>query len=127
MGSAQACKLETDCAGPSRLAFQTKMTTFLSCFKALLKLCVSHVRVCFLSVGRHGSRWVFSGHLPFSDLYESLVFLSWTFPIFYMVPCFKKPKNYYLNTRITPSVIFTQGFAISGLLTEIHESLILIP
>nr|YP_010169835.1 cytochrome c heme attachment protein [Amphicarpaea edgeworthii]QRZ59657.1 cytochrome c heme attachment protein [Amphicarpaea edgeworthii] len=83
----------------------------------------------FCITGLLVTRWVFSGHLPFSDLYESLIFLSWTFSIFYfyMVPCFKKPKNYYLNTIITPSIIFTQGFATSGLLTEMHESLILVP
>lgn len=39
----------------------------------------------------------------------------------------QKSKNYYLNTIITPSVIFTQGFATSGLLTKMHESLILVP
>lgn len=73
------------------------------------------------------TRWIFSGHLPFSDLYESLIFLSWNFSIFYMVPWFKKQTNNYLNTIITPSVIFTQGFATSGLLTEMHDSVILVP
>nr|XP_007157190.1 hypothetical protein PHAVU_002G050000g [Phaseolus vulgaris]ESW29184.1 hypothetical protein PHAVU_002G050000g [Phaseolus vulgaris] len=38
------------------------------------------------------TRWIFSGHLPFSNLYESLIFLSWTFSIFYMVLCLKKKK-----------------------------------
>nr|YP_009764614.1 cytochrome c heme attachment protein [Amorpha fruticosa]AJE72675.1 cytochrome c biogenesis protein [Amorpha fruticosa]QIS94891.1 cytochrome c heme attachment protein [Amorpha fruticosa] len=72
------------------------------------------------------TRWIFSGHLPFSDLYESLIFLSWGFSIFHMVPCFKKQKN-NLSTIIGPSVIFTQGFATSGLLTEMHQSTILVP
>nr|QWY86986.1 cytochrome c heme attachment protein [Millettia laurentii] len=81
----------------------------------------------FCTTGLLVTRWVFSGHLPFSDLYESLIFLSWNFSIFYMVPCFKKQKNNYLNIIITPSVIFTQGFATSGLLTEMHESVILVP
>nr|YP_010514108.1 cytochrome c biogenesis protein [Erythrina herbacea]UXL85761.1 cytochrome c biogenesis protein [Erythrina herbacea] len=81
----------------------------------------------FCITGLLVTRWLFSGHLPFSDLYESLIFLSWTFSIFYMIPYFKKHKNYYLNTIITPSVIFTQGFATSGLLTEMHKSLILVP
>lgn len=72
------------------------------------------------------TRWFFSGHLPFSDLYESLIFLSWGFSIFYMVPRFKKQKN-DLSTIIAPSVIFTQGFATSGLLTEMHQSGILVP
>nr|YP_009770640.1 cytochrome c biogenesis protein [Sesbania grandiflora]QIT01342.1 cytochrome c biogenesis protein [Sesbania grandiflora] len=75
------------------------------------------------------TRWFFSGHLPFSDLYESLIFLSWGFSIFHMVPCLKKDKNDLsrISTIIAPSVIFTQGFATSGLLTKMHQSEILVP
>ena len=80
----------------------------------------------FCITGLLVTRWIFSGHLPFSDLYESLIFLSWGFSIFYMVPCFQKHKN-NLSTIIAPSVIFTQGFATSGLLTEMHQSTILVP
>nr|YP_010513596.1 cytochrome c biogenesis protein [Macropsychanthus marginatus]UXL85167.1 cytochrome c biogenesis protein [Macropsychanthus marginatus] len=81
----------------------------------------------FCITGLLVTRWVFSGHLPFSDLYESLIFLSWNFSVFYMVPYFKKHKNNYLNTIITPSAILTQGFATSGFLTKINESVILVP
>ena len=81
----------------------------------------------FFITGLLVTRWIFSGHLPFSNLYESLIFLSWTFSIFYMVLCFKKKKNDYFNTIITPSILFTQGFATSGLLTEMHQSFILVP
>nr|YP_010865045.1 cytochrome c heme attachment protein [Indigofera wightii]WGS98360.1 cytochrome c heme attachment protein [Indigofera wightii] len=80
----------------------------------------------FCITGLLVTRWFFSGHLPFSDLYESLIFLSWSFSIFYMVPCFKKQKN-HLSTIIAPSVIFTQGFATSGLLNKMHQSTILVP
>nr|YP_009767960.1 cytochrome c biogenesis protein [Pterogyne nitens]QIS98578.1 cytochrome c biogenesis protein [Pterogyne nitens] len=74
------------------------------------------------------TRWIFSGHLPLSDFYESVIFLSWGFSIFHIVPgfSFKRLKN-YLSTIIGPSVILTQGFATSGLLTEMHESAILVP
>nr|YP_010864879.1 cytochrome c heme attachment protein [Indigofera scabrida]WGS98111.1 cytochrome c heme attachment protein [Indigofera scabrida] len=80
----------------------------------------------FCITGLLVTRWFFSGHLPFSDLYESLIFLSWSFSILYMVPCFKKHKN-HLSTIIAPSVIFTQGFATSGLLNKMHQSTILVP
>nr|YP_009127491.1 cytochrome c heme attachment protein [Indigofera tinctoria]AHY33106.1 cytochrome c heme attachment protein [Indigofera tinctoria] len=80
----------------------------------------------FCITGLLVTRWFFSGHLPFSDLYESLIFLSWSFSILYMVPCFKKHKN-HLSTIIAPSVIFTQGFATSGLLNQMHQSTILVP
>nr|YP_010821422.1 cytochrome c biogenesis protein [Eremophila bignoniiflora]UOI10530.1 cytochrome c biogenesis protein [Eremophila bignoniiflora] len=72
------------------------------------------------------TRWVYSGHFPLSDLYESLIFLSWSFSLIHIVPYFKRNQN-LLSTIIGPSAIFTQGFATSGLLTEIHESKILVP
>nr|YP_009764787.1 cytochrome c biogenesis protein [Acrocarpus fraxinifolius]QIS95064.1 cytochrome c biogenesis protein [Acrocarpus fraxinifolius] len=82
----------------------------------------------FCITGLLVTRWIFSGHLPLSDLYESLIFLSWGFAIFHIVPGFgfKKLKN-YLSTIIAPSVIFTQGFATSGLLTKMRQSTILVP
>nr|QVX30710.1 cytochrome c heme attachment protein [Vatairea guianensis] len=80
----------------------------------------------FCITGLLVTRWLFSGHLPFSNLYESLIFLSWGFSIFHMVPYFKKHKN-HLSTIIAPSVIFTQAFATSSVLTEMHQSAILVP
>nr|WDD39048.1 cytochrome c biogenesis protein CcsA [Camellia pitardii var. cryptoneura] len=71
------------------------------------------------------TRWIYSEHFPLSNLYESLLFLSWGFSIIHIVPYFKK-KN-YLSAIIAPSAIFTQGFTTSGLLTEIHQSSILVP
>nr|QVL26031.1 cytochrome c biogenesis protein [Lamium amplexicaule] len=72
------------------------------------------------------SRWIYSGHFPLSDLYESLIFLSWGFSFIYIVSYFKKNQT-ILSTIIGPSALFSQGFATSGLLTEIHESSILVP
>nr|WRQ18023.1 cytochrome c heme attachment protein [Leonotis leonurus] len=72
------------------------------------------------------SRWIYSGHFPLSDLYESLIFLSWSFSFIYIVSYFKKNQN-ILSTIIGPTALFSQGFATSGLLTEIHESTILVP
>nr|YP_009641512.1 cytochrome c biogenesis protein [Schrebera capuronii]QBS54163.1 cytochrome c biogenesis protein [Schrebera capuronii] len=72
------------------------------------------------------TRWIYSGHFPLSNLYESLIFLSWSFSLIHIVPYFKKNQN-FLSIIIGPSAIFTQGFATSGLLTEIHESTILVP
>nr|YP_009455458.1 cytochrome c heme attachment protein [Adenolobus garipensis]AUG83454.1 cytochrome c heme attachment protein [Adenolobus garipensis] len=80
----------------------------------------------FCITGLLVTRWIFSGHLPLSDLYESLIFLSWGFSIFHMIPRFKKQKN-HLSIIIAPSVIFTQGFATSGLLKKMHQSAILVP
>uniref|UniRef100_UPI00315D9442 cytochrome c heme attachment protein n=1 Tax=Ctenium canescens TaxID=3063525 RepID=UPI00315D9442 len=72
------------------------------------------------------SRWVSSGHFPLSNLYESLIFLSWALYILHTIPKIQNYKN-DLSTITTPSTILTQGFATSGLLTEMHQSTILVP
>lgn len=72
------------------------------------------------------TRWIYYGHLPLSDLYESLIFLSWSFilvQIFYFV----KKKKINLSAITALSAIFTQGFATSGLLMKIEQSTILVP
>ena len=72
------------------------------------------------------TRWIYSGHFPLSNLYESLIFLSWSFSIIHMVPYLKKHKN-CLSPITAPSTIFTQGFATSGLLTEMRQAELLVP
>nr|YP_010258933.1 cytochrome c heme attachment protein [Microtis unifolia]UIX23802.1 cytochrome c heme attachment protein [Microtis unifolia] len=71
-------------------------------------------------------RWISSGHFPLSNLYESLIFLSWSFSIIHMIPYFGNYKNDF-SAITAPSAIFTQGFATSGLSTEIHPPAILVP
>nr|YP_010137102.1 cytochrome c biogenesis protein [Musa yunnanensis]QWM97137.1 cytochrome c biogenesis protein [Musa yunnanensis]UCC34290.1 cytochrome c heme attachment protein [Musa yunnanensis] len=72
------------------------------------------------------SRWISSGHFPLSNLYESLIFLSCSFSIIHMISKMGNHKN-DLSTITAPSTIFTQGFATSGFLTEMHQSAILVP
>nr|YP_010340511.1 cytochrome c heme attachment protein [Solanum inodorum]UNZ92836.1 cytochrome c heme attachment protein [Solanum inodorum] len=80
----------------------------------------------FCITGLLVTRWISSGHFPLSDLYESLIFLSWSFSLIHIIPYFK--KNVLILRKITgPSAILTQGFATSGILTEIHQSGILVP
>nr|YP_010977481.1 Cytochrome c synthesis protein A [Crepidium elegans]WOA00623.1 Cytochrome c synthesis protein A [Crepidium elegans] len=71
-------------------------------------------------------RWISSGHFPLSNLYESLIFLSWSLSIIHMIPYLGNQKN-DLSTITAPSAIFTQGFATSGLSTEMHQPAILVP
>nr|YP_010529774.1 cytochrome c heme attachment protein [Berberis thunbergii]UXW91834.1 cytochrome c heme attachment protein [Berberis thunbergii] len=80
----------------------------------------------FCITGILAIRWVYSGHFPLSNLFESLMFLSWSFSIIHMVPYFTNQKN-NLSAITAPSAIFTQGFATSGLLTEMHQSTKLVP
>nr|YP_009939653.1 cytochrome c biogenesis protein [Sibbaldianthe adpressa]ARD01655.1 cytochrome c heme attachment protein [Sibbaldianthe sericea]QNV48894.1 cytochrome c biogenesis protein [Sibbaldianthe adpressa] len=80
----------------------------------------------FCITGLLVTRWILLGHLPLSDLYESLIFLSWGFSIIHMIPYFKKQQT-HLSAITAPSVIFTQGFTTSGFLNEMHQSAILVP
>nr|YP_009440722.1 cytochrome c heme attachment protein [Aristolochia contorta]ATI10681.1 cytochrome c heme attachment protein [Aristolochia contorta]UAU41074.1 CcsA [Aristolochia contorta] len=83
--------------------------------------------VTFLCItGLLVTRWIYSRHFPLNDLYGSLMFLSWSFSIIHMVSKIRNHKN-FLSTITAPSAIFTQGFATSGLLTEMHQSAILVP
>nr|QWT71354.1 ribosomal protein L32 [Heliophila pusilla] len=74
------------------------------------------------------TRWIYSGHFPLSNLYESFIFLSWAFSILHMVYYFNKKFNkkqkIYLNAITAPSTIFIQGFATSGLLNKMPQSLV---
>nr|YP_009488463.1 cytochrome c biogenesis protein [Sisymbrium irio]BBD20069.1 cytochrome c biogenesis protein [Sisymbrium irio] len=73
------------------------------------------------------TRWIYSGHFPLSNLYESLIFLSWAFSIIHIVSYFNKKKKNHLNAITAPSAIFIQGFATSGLLNKMPQSAILVP
>nr|YP_011028888.1 cytochrome c heme attachment protein [Ctenium plumosum]WNT99406.1 cytochrome c heme attachment protein [Ctenium plumosum] len=84
------------------------------------------IAIFFCLTGFLVSRWVSSGHFPLSNLYESLIFLSWALYILHTIPKIQNYKN-DLSTITTPSTILTQGFATSGLLTEMHQSTILVP
>nr|YP_009556058.1 cytochrome c heme attachment protein [Sarcobatus vermiculatus]QBC69880.1 cytochrome c heme attachment protein [Sarcobatus vermiculatus]QBE88289.1 cytochrome c heme attachment protein [Sarcobatus vermiculatus] len=72
------------------------------------------------------TRWIYWKHFPLSNLYESLMFLSWSFYIIHMIPYFKQYKN-NLSAITAPSAILTQGFVTSGLLTEMGQYGILVP
>ncbi|CAN6453994.1 unnamed protein product [Victoria cruziana] len=80
----------------------------------------------FCITGLLVTRWIYSGHVPLSDLYESLMFLSLSFSLIHIVPYFRNYMNFF--SKITaPSAILTEGFATSGLLTKMHQSVILVP
>ncbi|KAJ4957263.1 hypothetical protein NE237_014046 [Protea cynaroides] len=54
------------------------------------------------------------------------MFLSWSFSIIHIVSKIWNHKN-HLSVITAPSAIFIQGFATSGLLTELQQSAILVP
>nr|YP_009699944.1 CcsA [Hydrostachys polymorpha]QEJ87922.1 CcsA [Hydrostachys polymorpha] len=71
------------------------------------------------------TRWLYSRHFPLSNLYESLIFLSWNLSIIHVVPFLKNKNN--LSEITIPSVIFTQVFVTSGFLSGLNQSKILVP
>nr|YP_009403852.1 cytochrome c biogenesis protein [Legenere valdiviana]ASA35118.1 cytochrome c biogenesis protein [Legenere valdiviana] len=79
----------------------------------------------FCLTGLLVTRWIYSGHFPLSDLYESLIFLSWSLSLLHIVAYFKKNLN--LSSLTASSTLFTQGFATSSLLSEIQKPAILVP
>uniref|UniRef100_UPI0030FE58D1 cytochrome c biogenesis protein n=1 Tax=Verhuellia lunaria TaxID=447313 RepID=UPI0030FE58D1 len=72
------------------------------------------------------TRWIYSRHFPLSNLYESLIFLSWSFSILHMFPKIWDHQN-DLSAITAPSAIFTQAFATSNILNKMHQSAILVP
>nr|ATG24650.1 cytochrome c biogenesis protein [Lobelia fervens subsp. fervens] len=100
-------RLVTELIKPYELSEKGLITTFL-CLTGLLV-----------------TRWIYSGHFPLSDLYESLIFLSWSFSLIHIVAYFKQNRN--LSAITASSTIFTQGFATSSLLSEIQKPAILVP
>nr|YP_010920431.1 cytochrome c biogenesis protein [Phebalium whitei]WAJ52968.1 cytochrome c biogenesis protein [Phebalium whitei] len=81
------------------------------------------IATAFCLTGLLITRWIYSRHFPLSDLYESLIFLSWSFSIIHRIFYFKN----HLSAITAPSALFTQGFATSGFLTKMHQSGILVP
>ena len=73
-------------------------------------------------------RWVESGHFPLSNLYESLMFLSWALTFFHLV-LEKMTTNtlIWLGAMTSPTALFTNTFANFSLPSEMQHSSALVP
>jgi cytochrome c-type biogenesis protein CcsB len=74
-------------------------------------------------------RWIESGHFPLSNLYESLMFLSWSFTFLYLFldNIVLKRQNPFLGCIISPCALFTNAFASFTLPSEMQQSSALVP
>lgn len=72
------------------------------------------------------TRWLYSGHLPLSNLYESFMFFSWSLCLIHTITE-NRSKNNWLGTIIVPSTMLTHGFATLGLPREMQQSTTLVP
>ena len=72
------------------------------------------------------SRWVTAGHFPLSNLYESLLFLSWNFTALHLL--LQRSSNLpFLGLITTPMALFTNAFATFTLPPEMQRATGLVP
>jgi cytochrome c-type biogenesis protein CcsB len=71
-------------------------------------------------------RWQSSGHFPLSNLYESLIFLSWCCTVLHLV--LEKWSNVpWLGSLTSPIALWTQAFATFSLPNDMQQSNPLVP
>nr|QYB18502.1 cytochrome c biogenesis protein [Conocephalum salebrosum]QYB18590.1 cytochrome c biogenesis protein [Conocephalum salebrosum] len=81
---------------------------------------------CFFITSFLVIRWISSGHFPLSNLYESFMFLSWSFTLIHLI-LENKSQNTWLGIITAPSAMLAHGFATLSLPKEMKESLFLVP
>lgn len=80
-------------------------------------------------------RWIESGHFPLSNLYESLMFLSWSFTVIHLFlenlinsqTSSNQSVGKFIGAITTPSALFTNAFATFTLPKEMQGSSSLVP
>ena len=71
-------------------------------------------------------RWGESGHFPLSNLYESLIFLSWAFTTIHLI-LEKKTQNFFLGSMTSPSALLVNAFATFSLPKQMQQASALVP
>ena len=71
-------------------------------------------------------RWVNYGHFPLSNLFESLIFLSWSLTLLQLI-LEKLSKNNFLGAILSPIALFTNSFASFSLPLEMQKASVLVP
>lgn len=73
-------------------------------------------------------RWIDSGHFPLSNLYESLMFLSWSLTFFHLILDKITSKTLtWLGAITSPTALFTNAFANFSLPVEMQHASALVP
>nr|YP_009033846.1 protein involved in cytochrome c biogenesis [Mesotaenium endlicherianum]AHZ11229.1 protein involved in cytochrome c biogenesis [Mesotaenium endlicherianum] len=71
-------------------------------------------------------RWLISGHLPISNLYESTMFLSWNLTLLHLVLSHKKIQP-WIGPVLIPSATLIYAFTTFALPTKMQQSTLLVP
>ena len=72
------------------------------------------------------SRWIISGYFPLSNLYESLLFLTWTLLTIYLYLEIKT-KSRLIGSLLIPVAVLINGFANLTLSPEMQKASPLVP
>ena len=72
------------------------------------------------------SRWIIAGYFPLSNLYESLLFLTWTLLTIYLY-IETKTKSKLIGAILIPVILLINGFANLTLSPEMQKSSPLVP
>jgi cytochrome c-type biogenesis protein CcsB len=72
------------------------------------------------------SRWINENYFPLSNLYESLIFLSWGISLIHLYVELKT-KSRLIGALTTPLLFFVSGFSSLALPTEMQKALPLVP
>jgi cytochrome c-type biogenesis protein CcsB len=71
-------------------------------------------------------RWIKEGYFPLSNLYESLIFLSWGISTIHLI-IEAKTKSRLIGAISAPLMFFLSGFSTLTLPTEMQKALPLVP
>jgi len=86
-------------------------------------ICVSNILLAALLI----LRWIDSGHFPLSNLYESLIFLAWSFTAIHISCIFAFQNLTFLNAITTPITLLTYTFASFSLPPAMQKATALVP
>lgn len=73
-----------------------------------------------------GMRWITSHHFPLSNLYESLIFLSWSLTVIHLI-LEKTSHTLLIGVLLSPITLFVNGFALFTLPAEMQKGNFLTP
>ena len=73
-----------------------------------------------------GSRWIVAGYFPLSNLYESLLFLTWTLLTIYLY-VERKTKSKLMGSVLIPVALLINGFANLTLSPDMQKASPLVP
>jgi cytochrome c-type biogenesis protein CcsB len=88
------------------------------------KICVIGSNLLFMTTLL--MRWITEGYFPLSNLYESLIFLSWGISLIHLV-IEAKTKSRLIGAISTPLMFFLSGFSSLTLPVEMQKALPLVP